>query len=312
MADPPGHSAGRVAGALAVGRYRVGSAIARLTPPVLTRGTAALLAPTVAAGLRGKRSMIERHLRRVDPTLSGLRLRRASQGAFDSYMRYWIESFRLPGISARHVDAMFTVEGFGHIEQALERGKGAVLALPHLGGWEWAGRWMSDRGHRLTVVVEPLEPPEVLEWFTELRRDLGMNVVPLGAGAAPAVLSALRANEVVCLLCDRDIQGGGVNVEFFGEHTTLPAGPAMLALRADSTVLPTAVYFAGRGDAHHAVVRPPVALRHGGTLREDVAVTTQRIAYELEALIRHAPEQWHLFQPNWPSDPGYRRDAPQA
>ena len=34
---------------------------------------------------------------------------------------------------------------------------------------------------------------------------------------------------------------------------------------------------------------------------------TQYLARELEYLIRRAPEQWHLFQPNWPSDPGYSR-----
>ena len=37
---------------------------------------------------------------------------------------------------------------------------------------------------------------------------LGMTVVPLGPGAGTAVLKALRNNEVVCLLCDRDIGGG--------------------------------------------------------------------------------------------------------
>ncbi len=43
-------------------------------------------------------------------------------------------------------------------------------------------------------------------------------------------------------------------------------------------------------------------------LRDDVARVTQLVAYELEILIRRAPSQWHLFQPNWPSDPGYGDD----
>lgn len=291
--------------ALVVGRYRLGSLAARVVPSPLSWGVSAALSPALAVGLRDKRKMIERHLRRVDPTLNGVRLRLASQEAFDSYVRYYVESFRLPRISRRHVERMFTVEGFEHIDTALARGRGVVLALPHLGGWEWAGRWMTDRGHRLTVVVEALEPPELFEWFTRLRQDLGMNVVPLGSSAAAAVLAALKRNEVVCLLCDRDIQGGGIPVDFFGEVTTLPAGPAMLAMRADSVVLPTAVYFTGRVDGHHAVVRPPLDLSRRGDLRSDVARVTGQLAGELEHLIRRAPEQWHLFQPNWPSDPGY-------
>ncbi len=292
-------------GAATVGGYRIGSLVARLTPAFVAQNTAALLAPTVALSLRDKRVMFERHLSRVVPSIGGIQRRRMAQQAFDSYMRYYLESFRLPDLSPRYVDKMFSVDGFGNIESALERGKGVILALPHLGGWEWAGRWMADRGHKLTVVVEPLQPPELFEWFTNLRSDLGMNVVPLGPSAAPSVLSALRANEIVCLLCDRDIQGGGIPVEFFGERTTLPAGPAMLGLRAGATVLPTAVYFTRRTDGHHAIVMDGLDMSRSDSLRSDVARITQDLAAQLEHLIRRSPEQWHLFQPNWPSDPGY-------
>lgn len=291
--------------AVTFGGYRLGSLAARLTPSLVAQNAVSLLAPTVALSLRKRRAIIERHLRRVNPALSGLALRRASQQAFDSYMRYYTESFRLPNMSGQHVLDSLSNDGFHYIEEALERGKGAIIALPHLGGWEWAGRWMAERGHHMTVIVEPLQPPELFEWFTKLRSDLGMNVVPLGAGAAPAVLAALARNEVVCLLSDRDIQGNGVEVEFFGEKTTLPAGPAMLGIRSGTTVLPTAVYFTSAIDGHHCVVRPPLKMEKVGGLRESVTVATQALARELEGLIRRAPEQWHLFQPNWPSDPGY-------
>ncbi|MGH9285712.1 MAG: phosphatidylinositol mannoside acyltransferase, partial [Acidimicrobiales bacterium] len=75
---------------------------------------------------------------------------------------------------------------------------------------------------------------------------------------------------------------------------------ATLALRTGAPNLPTTVYFDGR--AHYGVVRPPVPAEREGSLRDDVARVTQALAAELEVLIRRAPEQWHLFQPNWPSD----------
>jgi KDO2-lipid IV(A) lauroyltransferase len=220
-------------------------------------------------------------------------------------MRYYSESFRLPSLSKEHVNRCFTVDGYDHLEAALEKGNGVIFAIPHLGGWEWAGRWMAERGLPMTVIVEPLQPPELFEWFTKLRSDLGMNVVPLGPDAAPTILATLKKNGLVCLLSDRDIQRNGVEVEFFGEKTTLPAGPAMLGIRGNTPVLPVAIYFTDSIDGHHAVVRPPVHLEKVGSLRDSVAVGTQAIAHELEILIRRAPEQWHMFQPNWPSDPGY-------
>ena len=133
-----------------------------------------------------------------------------------------------------------------------------------------------------------------------LRRDIGINVVPLGPSAGTECVRALKANDILCLLCDRDLAGGGVEVEFFGERTTLPGGPATLALRSGAPLLPTAVYFDGTG--HLGLVRPPLPVERQGKLRDDVARITQDLARELELLIRRAPDQWHLMQPNWPSD----------
>jgi phosphatidylinositol dimannoside acyltransferase len=295
----------RLLDAVTTSGYKAGSLVAQLTPGPMALATASLLGVGLSQSMRSRRTMVERHLRRVNPSLSGFALRRAVQGAFDSYARYWVESFKLPTMSSRAVARAFTTDGFEHVVRGLERGHGVVIALPHLGGWEWAGRWLVDQGYRVTVVVEPLDNEELFEWFADLRRKLGMIVVPLGPKAGPSVIRALKANEIVCLLCDRDIQHSGVEVEFFGERTTLPAGPATVSLRTGAVLLPTATYFSERYNGHHAVVRPPVPTERRNGLREDVTRITQHLARELEMLIGRAPEQWHLFQPNWPSDPGY-------
>jgi lauroyl/myristoyl acyltransferase len=295
----------RVTDAATVNAYKVGSLAARLMPGPMASAAATSLGFGASFANAERRAMIERHIKRVNPNLKGASLRVAVGQAFDSYARYYVESFRLPSLSKKTVDRSFTVDGFHHITDALELGNGCIFALPHLGGWEWAGKWMTDQGYKLTVVVEALEPPELFEWFADLRKDLGMTVVPTGPKAGPAVLKALRENQIVCLLCDRDLDRNGVDVEFFGERTTLPAGPATLGLRVGSPILPVGCYFTSDYNGHHALVRPPLSLVRQGGLRDDVARITQNLARELEFLIRRAPEQWHLFQPNWPSDPGY-------
>jgi KDO2-lipid IV(A) lauroyltransferase len=194
------------------------------------------------------------------------------------------------------------VDRLDRLEAALKLGKGVIVALPHLGGWEWGGTWMTYQGYPPTVVVEALEPPEVFEWFAGLRRRLGMEIIPADLHAAAAVLAALRANKVVYLLCDRAVKGvTGVEVAFFGEKTLIPAGPAAIALRSGAPIIPVAVYF-GQHGTHTAVVRPPLDVVRSGRTRRDIEATTQALAFELEALIRAAPTQWHLMQPNWPSD----------
>ena len=308
-------SGGR-SGSLTVAGYRVGALVSRAVPSLFTDVVAASIGTPAALLSNDKRRMAERHMARAVPQASRSRCRRMAAEVFDNYARYYLESFRLPTTSADQVARAFTIDGFEHVTGALDGGRGVVVALPHLGGWEWAGRWITDQGLPMTVVVEALEPPELFRWFADLRRDFGMNVVPLGPEAGTAVLSALRRNEIVCLLSDRFISGASVAVDFLGERTLLPAGPATLALRTGAPLLPTAVYFHGRGNGHHAVVRPSVdTTRHSSSLREDVRRITQVLADELGALIRRAPEQWHLLQPNWPSDPGWAHgslDAPRV
>jgi len=295
----------RFSDAATLNTYRLGSLAARMIPGPLAAGAASSLGFGASVASPSKRRMVERHLRRVNPKLRGASLRVAVQQAFDYYARYYVESFRLPTMSTAAVARPFTIDGWQRVLDGLAAGKGVILALPHLGGWEWAGRWMTDQGFKMTVVVEALDPPELFEWFAELRQELGMTVVPTGPTAGPAVLKALRANETVCLLCDRDLDRTGVDVEFFGEHTTLPPGPATLSIRTGAPLLPVGCYFTATYNGHHALVRPPVSTTRRGGLREDVGRVTQELARELEFLIRRAPEQWHLFQPNWPSDPGY-------
>jgi KDO2-lipid IV(A) lauroyltransferase len=268
--------------------------------------------------------MVARHLERAaggPGLLRGRALDASVDAAFASYARYWAESLRLPGTSPTEIDAGMSWEGIGRITRAVAGGRGAILALPHLGGWEWGGFWMVLQGFSLTVVVEALEPPELFEWFAGFRRSLGMEVVAVGPAAGRAVVRALKAGGVVCLLCDRNIGGGsGIDVEFFGERTQLPAGPATLALRTGAALLPSAVYFDGPGNRHRAVVRPeivprlpprgaahPASSASSGATRAEVARMTQVLAGELEVLVRRDPTQWHLMQPNWPSDPGYAR-----
>jgi KDO2-lipid IV(A) lauroyltransferase len=175
------------------------------------------------------------------------------------------------------------------------------MAMPHLGSWEWAAHWLTLH-HDVPVgcVVESLEPPELFDWYRSFRASLGMKVVGLGPGAGTETMSMLRENRAVCLPSDRHVGGAGVEVEFFGEVTMLPAGPATLALRTGAVLLPIAIYDHPGGC--HGVVRPPVVAQREGRLRDDVARVTRTLAAELEVLIAAEPEQWHLLQPNWPSD----------
>ena len=282
--------------------YRAGALFAQHAPAPVSRAGALGAGLVAAAASRDRRLLVRRNLERALGHPMGRREATCRVAAvFDWYARYYLESFKLPGLDAAAIDTGFGYEGLDAIERAVRSGTGPILVMPHLGTWEWAAWWLALVPRmKVTAVVEPLEPPEVFEWFTSFRQRLGMDIVPLGPDAGGRLAAAIKRGDVVCLLSDRDVVGSGVSVEFFGERTRLPAGPALLALRTGAPLIPAAVYW--RGDTRHAIARPPLDVHRAGGIRSDVSRLVQDYATALEGLIRVAPNQWHLMSPNWPSD----------
>jgi KDO2-lipid IV(A) lauroyltransferase len=292
---------------------RAGSTAARLLPEAVGRrlaegvGTAVArlpFTPGPLAGLGRRQRLVARHLQRVyGPGLTGRDLDRRVAETFASYARYWEESLRLASLLPADIGAGVRYDGYEYMQAGAAAGRGTILAVPHLGCWEWGGAGLVVRGQPISVVVETLQPADVFEWFVWFRERLGMQVIPTGPAAAVACRQALAANHLLCLLSDRLVGGAaGVEVEFFGERTLLPAGPVTLALRTGATLLPCAVYYEPGPIGRVGFIRPPLQITREGRLREDVQRGTQLLARELEAMIRRAPTQWHLMQPNWPSD----------
>jgi KDO2-lipid IV(A) lauroyltransferase len=280
--------------------YRSAAGLARALPEPLVGPASAVAGAIAALVFRQRRRMVRRHLRRVlGPGIGPAELRRAIRQSFASYAWYWLDTFRLP--SRPPAELRVDVEGVEHLDAAVAAGRGVVVATAHLGAWDTGGAWLAGRGLAPLTVAEALRPVELFDWFVSLRAALGMEVVPAGPHAMEALRAALAAGRVVALICDRDLARRGVDVEFFGERTTLPAGPALLALEDHAALVPAAFYH-GPGDRYLAVFRPPLRVDCTGDRRGDVAQLTQTLALELETLIRRRPEQWHLMQPNWPSD----------
>ena len=283
--------------------YRSVDALARVIPAPIADRLAAGVMRSVSSRLGSRSAVVRAHMRRVlGPAATEEAVERAAQKCFAVYGRYWAEAFRLPMLTRAELDAGMHWEGLAHVERALQNGKGAMLTMPHIGGFDWGGAWFAASGYDATVVAESLEPPELFAFFKTLREGFGLEVVELGEAAGSAILRRLRNNGLVGLVCDRDIAGTGAEVGFFGHPTTIPTGPATLALRTGAAILPCAVYFEDDG-MHRGVVRPPLDVSRTGSLRDDVQRITQSLAGEFERLIRVAPEQWHVLQANWPDIP---------
>ncbi|HKZ21114.1 MAG TPA: phosphatidylinositol mannoside acyltransferase [Acidimicrobiia bacterium] len=283
----------QVTEALRFGLFRLGIGLVGLLPSGVVRRLGTLGGRIWGRFATGRRRIARRHMQRVlGPSAD---IDRAVGAMFGSYGRYWAETFWVRPRRVAEIDRGLSISGLKYLEKAGRAGTGAILVLPHLGNWEPAALSGRRAGIEIAAVAERLPNQRLTEWFVSMRAQYGITIIPHGRTSMRNVEAAIRRGAAVALLCDRDLSGRGVQVTFFGEETTLPAGPAALALKTGAPIVTAATFFDGDG---HRVDIDELPL--DGV--DDVRDLTQRIAIALEGIIRQAPEQWHLFQPNWPSD----------
>jgi len=227
--------------------------------------------------------------------------------SLESYARYWREVFRLPSMDQDKLRVQLegVLRGREHFDAALAGGTGMILALPHSGNWDMGGFAVVARYGRFTTVAERLKPESLYRRFLEFRESLGFEIVPLTGGDRPpmeVLADRLRANGMIALLADRDLTRRGVEVEFFGEQTRMPAGPARLAVETGAPLHPTHCW--NTPDGWVVDVLPALDTSSG-----DVATITQALADVFAERIAAHPQDWHMLQPQWIADLSDERRA---
>jgi KDO2-lipid IV(A) lauroyltransferase len=238
--------------------------------------------------------------------VDGNELRRLSRAVMRSYARYYLETFILQTIPDERIMAGMHVnqENVDLTLKHMKNGRGVIYALPHMGDFEQAGRWVILVGAgSFTTVAERLKPDAVFRKFLEFRQGLGMEVLPTTGGPHPfgVLAQRLRAGKLVCIVADRDLSATGVEVDFFGEKALLPAGPAALAVQTGAALMPVGCWFVGETEwAVHVYDEIPVP--DEGSRKQKIAAMTQALAAVFEQAISEHPEDWHMLQKIFLSD----------
>lgn len=284
--------------------YALGWTVVRKTPEPLAKAAFARLADRMwQRHGRGVRQL-ERNLCRVlGKDAVDDDVRRLSRKVMRSYLRYWLEVFRLPEISRDRIVSGMRITGDERLFATLDSGRGVVIALPHMGNYEQAGAWLVHMGYPFTTVAERLKPESLFDRFVAFRESLGMEVLPhAGGGAFGTMARRLRAGRPVCLVVDRDLTEAGIDVEFFGRTARMPGVAAALAIQTGAALLPVTLWYEGEDwgtRIHEEIPVPDEGDRHG-----KIRAMTQRLAREFEAGIAAHPEDWHMLQRVWVEDQG--------
>ncbi|GHB58297.1 lipid A biosynthesis lauroyl acyltransferase [Streptomyces spinoverrucosus] len=246
---------------------------------------------------------LESNYARVVPDATPERLAELTRAGMRSYLRYWMESFRLPAWSAERVKSGFDPKDVHFLTDGLASDKGVILALPHLANWDLAGAWVTtELGVPFTTVAERLKPETLYDRFVAYRAGLGMEVLPHNGGSAFGALARrLRDGGLVCLVADRDLSASGVEVQFFGDTARMPAGPALLAQQTGALLLPVTLWY-DESPVMRGRVHPPIGVPQSGSRAEKTSVMTQALADAFASGIADHPEDWHMLQRLWLKD----------
>ncbi len=289
----------RVVERAAVTGYRTASWIIRTSPPGAARFVIGGFSQLSYLGWPTKRRWSNRNFGRVlglpddDPKVRRLALR-----AYGEYGRYLVEIMRLPARPFDEVAALIPDLDIDDLREIWHGspGGGLILAVAHMGNTDAVAAAVARHDLPISVVADDSSFPELFEHLRRERERWGSTVVPWRN--LRMIFGALRRREILGLLVDWGYRSDGIPVKFFGAWTTLPAGPATLAAKTGSRILPIAVR---RQPDDTFLVTWPGFIELASSDPAELQRATQALAEALEQNIGAAPEQWYSFKPIWPS-----------
>ncbi len=247
---------------------------------------------------RGREAVIH-NLRRIHQhngtTLSPRALRALARENFLNFAKYVVDFFHFLHLSHERANRLVNLGLAPQVlDQLLAEGKGVIILSAHIGNWELGASGLAQHGYPINAVVLWQPEPKLNRLYQTYRTNRGMKPIPFGR-AARECIAALRRNEIVCLLGDRDYTGGRQTVSFFGQSARLPDGPAKLALVTGAPLLPVFVIRVP-GDKFAFFLGEPIwALSQ----RDTVPDVMSRAARAMEKGISAHSEQWFLFHDLW-------------
>lgn len=251
-------------------------------------------------GWRSRQNVSANLLRVLGSRASQRQRRAAIRDVFRTAALNYYDLFRVPRLNAAKLETLLRVYGWEHVDSARRHGKGVLIVAPHLGNLDIVGQVAVLRDVPCTIPTEHLRSDRLRQLVTATRASLGLRIVPVDGTAGPlrVLYQALRRNELVGIVGDRDLQGHGLIVPFFDEPVRFPNGSVTLALRTGAPLLPGRAMRLADG-SYRVDITPPLDFPRTGDLKRDVQLGTEMVAKALERFIRDTPGQWVVFQPVW-------------
>jgi lauroyl/myristoyl acyltransferase len=295
-----GGASPRIVERLAVVGYRTTSWLLAVLPPGLAVAVIGRLSQLSYLTWPTKRRWSNRnfgHVLGLPPDHP--RVREEALRAYFGYGRYLVELMRLPSrppaeLVARVPD--LDVEAVRRLWDETPGGGGLILTVGHVGSNEAVAAAIAHHDMPISVVADDSSFPEIYEILRKQRESWSVKLIAWRN--LREIFGVLRRREMLGLLIDWGYRSDGIPVRFFGAWTALPAGPATLAAKTGSRILPITIR-RQPDDTFHVSWSAPIDVTSSDPA--ELQRATQAMADALAATIAAAPDQWYSFKPIWPA-----------
>jgi KDO2-lipid IV(A) lauroyltransferase len=225
---------------------------------------------------------------------------------FENVGKNVADAVRLKNMKWEKIEKITKIEGLEYFDEAYKMGKGVIALTGHIGNFELLGAYFSLKGYKLSVIGRELYDPRLDALLVKNRGSVGLENIPSSA-SVKQVIKALRSGRTLGVLADQDSSKvRGVFVNFFERPARTPVGPALLAYKIQSPIVPMAI-IREKDDKYRILVKKPIELAFSGDKEKDIIETTQEYTKVLESIIREYPSQWLWMHDRWKSKPGLLR-----
>jgi lauroyl/myristoyl acyltransferase len=285
--------------------YRLGERVINLLPRWMVLPLAAAAGNAAHDMTADKRALVRENVAHVlNLPIDHPRVRRAARRAFRNYAKYLVDVMRLEALSTEDVAKLVKIDNLELLDEARAAERGVLLCTVHVGGMDLIAPALYRYGHEMHVVADDTTYGRLYEHLRSIRARHGLTLI--GWRSLRGLFRALKSGSNLVLFCDGGYRDGDVPVDFLGEPTTFPAGPAALSARSGAPMLPVAC---SRLPNDRFRTRGLPLITAASDEPAELYRATQALADALGSVIAEDPGQWYMFRPVWPQTDADRARA---
>jgi KDO2-lipid IV(A) lauroyltransferase len=226
-------------------------------------------------------------------------LKKIGRRAYKNIGKSLVEYSLFPSLNKKKISELVEFEGAENFDEALKRGRGAILVAGHFGSWELMGAAVCQRGYPIDFLVGEQHNVLVDNLMNDYRRSMGIGIIKMGA-AAKGVIKALKNNRFVAMLSDQDAGDDGTVINFLNRPASTPKGPAAFALKMNAPIILGFIIRENK-KKQKIIIEKPIFIEKSENKDDDIRKLTQAYTFVLEHYIRKYPDHWFWPHRRWKS-----------